>query len=91
MSFCRFADFKLQRNKAQSQIISFAAIENFDTEFIVSLLNENYIEKASLVLQDMYPNKREPSIRSPKGYCAKNGISKRILQKTLDSFVAVVF
>ena len=91
MSFCRFVDFKLQRNKAQSQIVSFAAIENFDTEFIASLLNEKYIEKVSLVLQDTYPNKREPSIRSSKSYCAKNGISKRILQNTLDNFAAVLF
>ena len=37
---CGFADFKLQRNKVQSQKFSFAVMENSDTEFIASLLNE---------------------------------------------------
>ena len=43
--FCRFADFKLQRNKVQSRKFSFAVMENFDTEFIASLLNENKTPK----------------------------------------------
>ena len=52
--FCRYADFKLQRNKVQSQKFSLAVMENFDTEFIASLLNdENTIEEASLIIQDM--------------------------------------
>ena len=34
-------------------------MENFDTEFIASLLNEEKaIEEASLILQDMYRIKR---------------------------------
>ena len=55
------ADFKLQRNKVQSWKLSFAVIENFDVQFIVvSLLNEEKtIEKVSLILQDIYTNKRE--------------------------------
>ena len=89
--FCRLADFKLQRNKLQGQKFSFAVIEKFDTDFIASLLNEKTTEEAGLVLRDMYPNKREPSIRSSKGYCAKRGISKRILQNMLDNMAAVVF
>ena len=56
-----YADFKLQRNKARSQKLSFAVIENFDIQFIVYLLNEEKtIEKVSLTLQDIYTNKREP-------------------------------
>ena len=56
-----YADFKLQRNKLQSWKLSFAVIENFDVQFIVvSLLNEEKtIEKVSLILQDIYTNKRE--------------------------------
>ena len=88
--FCRFADFKLQRNKVQSQNFLIAVTENFDTESIALLLNEKHIEKISLVLQDMYPDKRKPSIRSAKCYCAKHGIAKRILQNTLDNLVAEV-
>ena len=39
-------------------------MDNFDTEFIPSLLNEeNTIEEVSLILQDMYPNKRDFSLR----------------------------
>ena len=39
-------------------------MENFDTEFIGSLLSEeSTIEEVSLTLQDMYPNKRDLSIR----------------------------
>ena len=34
-----YADFKLQRNKVQSRKLSFAAIENFDIQFIVLLFN----------------------------------------------------
>ena len=56
-----YADFKLQRNKVQSRKLSFAVIENFDIQFIVLLLNEEKtIEKVSLILQDIYTNKREP-------------------------------
>ena len=40
--FCRSADFKLKRNKVQSRKFSFAVMENFDTEFVASLLNEFY-------------------------------------------------
>ena len=55
-----YADFKLQRNKVQSRKLSFAVIENFDIQFIVLLLNEEKtIEKVSLILQDIYTNKRE--------------------------------
>ena len=55
-------------------------MENFDTELIASLLNEEKtIEEVSLILQDMYPDKKELSIRSLKRYCAKHGISKKIL------------
>ena len=86
--FCRFADFKLQRDKVQSRKFSFVVMENFDTEFIGSLLyEENTIEEVSLILQDMY-NKRDLSIRYLKSYSAKHGISKRILEKTLDNLVA---
>ena len=50
-------------------------MENFDAEFIASLLNEeNTIEEASLILQDMYRNKRDLSIRYLKHYSAKHGI-----------------
>ena len=77
-----YADFKRQRNKVQSRKLSFAVIENFDIQFIVLLLNEEKtIEKVSLILQDIYTNKREPQIRSWKRCCAKHGISKRILRK----------
>ena len=56
-----YADFKLQRNKARSQKLSFPVIENFDIQSIVYLLNEEKtIEKVSLTLQDIYTNKREP-------------------------------
>ena len=73
--FCRSADFKLKRNKVQSRKFSFAVMENFDTEFIASLLNEeNTIEEASLILQDIYRNKRDLSIRYLKHYSAKHGI-----------------
>ena len=64
----------------QSRKFSFVVIENFDTEFIASLLNEEKtIEEVSLILQDMYPDKWELSIKSLKRYCAKHGISKRML------------
>ena len=47
-------------------------MENFDTEFITSLLNEEKTtEEVSLILQDMYSNKRELPLRSLKRYCAK--------------------
>ena len=50
-------------------------MENFVTEFIASLLNEeNTIEEASLILQGMYRNKRDLSIRYLKHYSAKHGI-----------------
>ena len=63
-------------------------MENFDTEFIASLLyEENTIEEVSLILQDMY-NKRDLSIRYLKRYSAKHGMSKRILEKTLDNLFA---
>ena len=84
--FCGFADFKLQRNKVQSQKFLIAVMENFDTEFIASLLNEeNTIEDVSLI---KYPDKRELSIRYLKRYCAKHGISKRIFRNTLHNLVA---
>ena len=71
--FCRYADFKLQRNKVQSRKFSLAVMENFDTEFIASLLNdENTIEEASLIIQDMSRNKRDLSIRHLKHYSAKH-------------------
>ena len=38
--FCRFADFKLQRNKVKKRKFSFAVMQNFETEFIASLLYE---------------------------------------------------
>ena len=61
-------------------------MENFDTEFIASLLNEeNTIEDVSLI---KYPDKRELSIRYLKRYCAKHGISKRIFRNTLQNLVA---
>ena len=64
-------------------------MENFDTEFIAPSLNEEEtIDEVNLILQDMCPNKRELSIRSLKLYCAKQGISKRILGNTLDTLVA---
>ena len=83
MYFFRFADFKLQRK------CSFAVMENFDPKFIASLLNEeNTIKEVSLILQDMYTNKRALSIRYLKRYCAKHEISKRVLQNTLHNLVA---
>ena len=64
-------------------------MENFDAEFIASLLNEeNTTEEASLILQNMYPNKRDLLIRYLKRYSAKHGISKRILRIKLDNLVA---
>ena len=88
-SHLSYADFKLQRNKVQSRKLSFAVMENFDTAFIAALLNEaKTIEEVNLILQDMYANKRELSIRSLKRNCAKHGISNRILRNTLDSLVA---
>ena len=64
-------------------------MENFDTGFITSLFNEEKtFEGVSLILQDMYPKKRGLSIRSLKRYCAKYGISRKILQNTLDNLVA---
>ena len=60
LSHIFYADFKLQKNKVQSRKLSFTVIGNFDTEFIVLLLNEEKtIEEVSLNLQDMYTNKRE--------------------------------
>ena len=92
LSHIFYADFKLQKNKVQSRKLSFAVIGNFDTEFIVSLLNEEKtIEEVSLILQDMYTNKREPQTRSLKCYCVKHGISKRILQNTLYNLVVEAF
>ena len=56
-----YVDFKLQRNKVQSGKLSFAVIENFDIELILLLLNEEKTtEKVSLILEDIYTNKREP-------------------------------
>ena len=64
-------------------------MENVDTEFIASLLNEeNTIEQVSLILQDMYLNKRDLSIMYLKHYSAKRGISKTILQNMLDNLAA---
>ena len=64
-------------------------MENFDTELIASLLNEeNTTEEVSLILRDMYPNIRDLSIRYLKRYSAKHEISTRILQNTLDNLVA---
>ena len=61
LSHIFYADFKLQRNKVQDRKLSFAVIENFDIQFIVLLLNEEKtIKKVSLILQDIYTNKREP-------------------------------
>ena len=59
----------------QSRKLSFAVMENFDTEFIAPLLNEmKTIEDVSLILQDMHPNKSELSIKSLKLFSAKHGI-----------------
>ena len=78
-----------KRNKVQSRKLSFAVMENFDTEFIAPLLNEmKVIEDVSLILQDMHPNKSELSITSLKLFCAKHGIWKRILRNMLDNLVA---
>ena len=61
-------------------------MENFDSEFLVSLLNEKKkIDEVSLILQDMYTDKREVSFRSFKCYCVKHGISKRVLLNTLNN------
>ena len=46
------------------------------------------IEKVILILHGMCHNKRKLSTRSLKRYCAKHGISKRILRNTLDNLVA---
>ena len=52
-------------------------MKNFDTEFIKSLLNkEKTTEEVSLILQDMYPNKRELPLRSLKCYCRKLGYQR---------------
>ena len=62
-------------------------MENFDTEFIASLLSEeSTIEEVSLTLQDLYPNIRELSIRY---YFAKHETSKRQLRNTLGNLIAV--
>ena len=64
-------------------------MENFDTEFTALLLNDNKtIGEVSLILQDMYPNKREFSIKSLRRYCAEHEISKRILRNMLDKLIA---
>ena len=56
-----YADVKPQRNKVQSRKFLLVVIEDFDIQFIVLLLNdEKTIEKFSLILQDIYTNKREP-------------------------------
>ena len=52
-------------------------MENFDAEFIASLLNE----------ENMYPNKRDLLIRYFKRYSSKHGISKRILRIKLENLV----
>ena len=58
-------------------------MENFDTEFIATLFNkEKTVEEVSLILQDMYPNKRGLSTRSLKRYCAKRGEYPKILLTT---------
>ena len=63
-------------------------MENFDAEFIASLLNEeNTIEETSLILQNMYHNKRDLLISYLKRCSAKHGISKRILRIKLDNLV----
>ena len=64
-------------------------MENFDSEFLTSLLNEEKtIDEVSLILQDMYTDKREVSFRSFKRYCAKHEISKRVLLNTPDNLAA---
>ena len=61
LSHIFYADFKLQSYKVQSRKLSFAAIVNFDIQFIVLLLNEQKtIERVGLILQDIYTNKRKP-------------------------------
>ena len=61
LSHIFYADFKLQSNKVQSRKLSFAAIVNFDIQFIALLLNEQKtIERIGLILQDIYTNKRKP-------------------------------
>ena len=64
-------------------------MENFGTEFVASLLHEeSTIEEVSLILQDMYPNKRDLSVRYLKRYSAKHGKSKTILRNKLGNLVA---
>ena len=64
-------------------------MENFDTEFVVSVFNEEKtVEEVSLILPHMYPNKSGLLTRSLKRHCAKRGISGRIPQSTLDNLVA---
>ena len=63
-------------------------MENFYTEFIASLFNEEEIvEEVSPIIRNMYPNKRVLSTRSLKRYRAKHGTSRRIPQNTLDNLV----
>ena len=57
-------------------------------DFINFLLT--MIEEVRLILQDMYHNNRKLSITYMKRYCAKHGMSKRILRNTLDNLVAKV-
>ena len=64
-------------------------MENFGTEFVASLLHEeNTIEEVSLILRDMYPNKRDLSVMYLKRYSAKHGKSKTILRNKLGNLVA---
>ena len=64
-------------------------MENFYTEFIALLFNEEEIvEEVSRILRNMYPNKRVLSTRFLKRYRAKHGTFRRIPQKTLDNLVA---
>ena len=55
---CRFADFKLQRNKVESRIFSFAVMYNFDTEFIALLLMAYCIQQAMRYLMRRTPLRR---------------------------------
>ena len=75
LSHIFYADFKLQRNKVQSWKLSFAVIKNFN----MHLNEEKTTDKVSLILQDIYTNKRKSWIKSLKRCCAKHGITKRIL------------
>ena len=64
-------------------------MENFGTEFVALLLHEeNTIEEVSLILRDMYPNKRDLSVRYLKRYSAEQGKSKTILRNKLGNLVA---